>query len=109
MTGAIAGRPPLQGVKVLDLSRLLPGPMATLHLGDLGADVIKIEDLGAGDYASAGVRELINRNKRGMRIDLILGTASVVKRSTFCVIDRNARKGTLPSDHAPVLVDLSDA
>ena len=46
---------------------------------------------------------------RGMRIDLILGTASVVKRSTFCVIDRNARKGTLPSDHAPVLVDLSDA
>ncbi|CAB4801316.1 MAG: hypothetical protein F2735_05190 [Actinobacteria bacterium] len=46
---------------------------------------------------------------RGMRIDLILGTASVVERSTFCVIDRNARKGTLPSDHAPVLVDLSDA
>ena len=46
---------------------------------------------------------------RGMRIDLILGTASVVERSTFCVIDRNARKGTLPSDHAPVLVDLSES
>jgi crotonobetainyl-CoA:carnitine CoA-transferase CaiB-like acyl-CoA transferase len=44
--------------------------MCTLHLADLGADVIKIEDLGAGDYASAGVRELINRNKRGIRVDL---------------------------------------
>ena len=63
-------RPPLQGVRVLDLTRLLPGPMCTLHLADLGADVIKIEDLGAGDYASPAVREQVNRNKRGMRIDL---------------------------------------
>ena len=70
MTGAIAGRSPLQGVKVLDLSRLLPGPMCTLHLADLGADVIKVEDLGLGDYASPAVRELINRNKRGIRLDL---------------------------------------
>jgi exodeoxyribonuclease-3 len=45
---------------------------------------------------------------RGMRIDLVLATAPVVSRSTFCVIDRNARKGTSPSDHAPVLVDLAD-
>ena len=63
-------RPPLQGVRVLDLTRLLPGPMCTLHLADLGADVIKIEDLGAGDYASPPVREMLNRNKRGMRLDL---------------------------------------
>jgi alpha-methylacyl-CoA racemase len=61
---------PLAGVRVLDLTRLLPGPMATLHLGDLGADVIKIEDLAAGDYANAAVRTLVNRNKRGIRIDL---------------------------------------
>lgn len=33
---------PLQGVRVLDLPRLLPGPMATRHLGDLGAAVIKV-------------------------------------------------------------------
>ena len=46
---------------------------------------------------------------RGMRIDLILATAPIVQRSTFCVIDRNARKGTSPSDHAPVLVDLAQA
>jgi alpha-methylacyl-CoA racemase len=74
MTGA-----PLRGVRVLDLSRLLPGPVATLHLADLGADVIKIEDHGAGDYArllgegpdgvSAFYRS-VNRNKRGLRLDL---------------------------------------
>lgn len=61
---------PLAGVRVLDLTRLLPGPMGTLHLADLGADVIKIEDTGAGDYANATVRALVNRNKRAIRIDL---------------------------------------
>ena len=61
---------PLRGVRVLDLTRLLPGPMATLHLGDLGADVIKVEDTGAGDYAAPGVRTLVNRNKRAIGIDL---------------------------------------
>ena len=45
---------------------------------------------------------------RGMRIDLILASRSVADRSAFCIIDRNARKGTSPSDHAPVLVDLAD-
>jgi len=70
---------PLLGVRVLDLTRLLPGPVATLHLADLGADVIKIEDHGAGDYARsmgegpAGVSvfyRAVNRNKRGLRLDL---------------------------------------
>ncbi len=44
---------------------------------------------------------------RGLRIDLVLGTQSVADRCTFCVVDRNARKGTSPSDHAPVIVDLA--
>jgi len=70
---------PLHGVRVLDLTRLLPGPMATMHLADMGADVIKIEDTGAGDYARTmgrmreGMTEffrLINRNKRALRLDL---------------------------------------
>ena len=43
---------------------------------------------------------------RGMRIDLVLGTASVAERCEFAIVDRNARKGTSPSDHAPVIVDL---
>lgn len=45
---------------------------------------------------------------RGMRIDLMLGSASVAARCEWSVIDRNARKGQQPSDHAPVIVDLRD-
>jgi len=41
---------PLAGVRILDLSRLLPGPFCTMILADLGAEVIKIEDLESGDY-----------------------------------------------------------
>jgi len=64
---------------VLDLTRLLPGAMATLHLADMGADVIKIEDTAAGDYSRTMGRvrdgmsdsfRLLNRNKRAMRLDL---------------------------------------
>ena len=63
----------------LDLTLLLPGPMASMHLADMGADVIKIEDTGAGDYARTlgrvrdGMTELfrlVNRNKRALRLDL---------------------------------------
>ncbi|MGM9491163.1 CaiB/BaiF CoA transferase family protein [Ideonella sp. YS5] len=61
---------PLARVRVLDLTRLLPGPMCTLHLADLGADVIKIEDTGAGDYAAPALRTLVQRNKRALRLDL---------------------------------------
>ena len=70
---------PLDGVTVLDLSRQLPGPVSTQILADFGADVIKIEDTGAGDNFR-GVAPLrngvsarhvqINRNKRGLAIDL---------------------------------------
>ena len=44
---------PLAGIRVLDLSRLLPGPFCSLLLADLGAEVIKIEDLEGGDYIRA--------------------------------------------------------
>jgi exodeoxyribonuclease-3 len=43
---------------------------------------------------------------RGLRIDLVLGSASVARRCSWSVIDRNARKGQQPSDHAPVLVEI---
>ena len=45
---------------------------------------------------------------RGMRIDLVLGSRPVAERVEWCIIDRNARKGKMPSDHAPVIVDLAD-
>lgn len=45
---------------------------------------------------------------RGMRIDLVLGTQSVLDRLEWSAVDRNARKGKQPSDHAPVFVDLAE-
>src|SRR4029079_9549122 len=74
-----AGTGPLEGLRVLDLTRLLPGPVCTLYLADLGADVIKIEDTGAGDYArTLGNRpgtfsafyRAVNRNKRSIELNL---------------------------------------
>lgn len=82
-----AGNLPLSGVKVLDLSRLLPGPFCSLMLGDMGAEVLKVEDLGMGDYTRwappylgdeeqknrgvGGAAFLaLNRNKRSMRLNL---------------------------------------
>ncbi|MGB6055530.1 MAG: CaiB/BaiF CoA-transferase family protein [Burkholderiaceae bacterium] len=70
---------PLAGIRVLDLSRLLPGPVAGMHLADMGAEVIKIEDPEIGDYARTmgPVRHqvsqffvAVNRGKRFLRLDL---------------------------------------
>jgi alpha-methylacyl-CoA racemase len=75
---------PFEGLKVLDLSRLLPGGFCSLLLADFGADVIKVEDTDMGDYirwappAFEGAQETaksalflsLNRGKRSVRIDL---------------------------------------
>lgn len=71
--------PPLDGLRVLDLSRLLPGPYATLVLADLGATVLKIEDPEVGDptrHTPPLVGDVsayflaLNRNKRSVALDL---------------------------------------
>ncbi|HET6447608.1 MAG TPA: CaiB/BaiF CoA-transferase family protein [Conexibacter sp.] len=78
----IAG--PLAGLRVLDLSRLLPGGFCSLLLADLGAEVLKVEDTGMGDYvrwsppyvegaedsARSALFLSLNRNKRSIRVDL---------------------------------------
>jgi crotonobetainyl-CoA:carnitine CoA-transferase CaiB-like acyl-CoA transferase len=64
---------PLDGVRVLDLSRLFPGPYASLVLSDLGADVVKVEDPDPGDYlreVSPGMFAALNRGKRSVVLDL---------------------------------------
>nr|WP_263326627.1 CaiB/BaiF CoA-transferase family protein [Neobacillus sp. Marseille-Q6967] len=70
---------PLDGIRVLDLTRLLPGPYCTLLLADFGADVIKVEDPIAGDYArwyepklgdQSAIFLSLNRNKRSVTLDL---------------------------------------
>ena len=70
---------PLNGLKVLDLSRLLPGPYATLVLADLGASVDKVEDPNGGDYIrqmppfrgeQSALFIALNRNKRSVTLDL---------------------------------------
>ena len=45
---------------------------------------------------------------RGMRIDLVLATTPLADRARWAVVDRNARKGKQPSDHAPVIADFDD-
>ena len=70
---------PLEGVRVLDLSRLLPGGLCSLILAQLGAEVVKVEDTGAGDYlrhfpplkgGMGGAYYALNRSKRSICINL---------------------------------------
>ena len=80
--GAAGDRPlPLDGVRVLDFTQVMMGPCCTQMLGDYGADVIKIERVGAGDISRWSVGEdpdggnnpvfaSLNRNKRSVALDL---------------------------------------
>jgi crotonobetainyl-CoA:carnitine CoA-transferase CaiB-like acyl-CoA transferase len=70
---------PLQGVRILDLSRLVPGPYCTRLLCDMGAQVIKVEEPGRGDYIRSlppyenGVSvafEMLNRGKKSITLNL---------------------------------------
>lgn len=77
---------PLEGVRILDLSRLLPGPFMTQIMTDLGADVIKLEEPGTGDATRWMPPEgfafgALNKGKRSIAIDLkAVGAAEVVLR-----------------------------
>ncbi len=99
----------LNRIRVLDLSRLLPGPLATMLLADMGADVIKVEEPTIGDYMRTGsaTDELagmmrsflcINRNKRDIAIDFRAdeGRQVIYDLASSCdVFVESARPGAL--------------
>ena len=99
----------LDGIRVIDLSRVIAGPWCGALLGDLGADVIKVEDTGPGDESrtwpphkdgEAAAYLLFNRNKRGIALDLKTPEAvEVVKRlvKDADVVIENFRTGTMES------------
>jgi formyl-CoA transferase len=99
---------PLEGIRVLDLTRILAGPFATQRLGDLGADVIKVENPDGGDDTRGwgppfkeGVSTYffaVNRNKRSVAIDLKreAGKALLIRLLERAdVVVENFRPGTL--------------
>jgi len=97
---------PLDGVRVLDLTRLLPGAFATLMLAELGADVIKIEDPNGGDptralppaIAGRGLyHRLLNRGKKSVTLDLRMPDARMTLEQlidTADVLIESFRPGT---------------
>lgn len=99
---------PLDGVKVLDLTQIMAGPMCTLLLADMGADVIKVERPGGGDDTrrmgsrvaggfAAGFLAL-NRNKRSIALDLRAAAGKAVFRrmaATADIVAENFRPGVM--------------
>jgi formyl-CoA transferase len=98
----------LEGVRVLDLSRVLAGPYCTMLLGDLGADVIKVEQPGAGDDTRrwgppwAGGESAyylcVNRNKRSITLDLKSEAGKRILRElteTSDIVVENFKVGSL--------------
>jgi crotonobetainyl-CoA:carnitine CoA-transferase CaiB-like acyl-CoA transferase len=106
MTG---GPRPLEGIRVLDLTRVLAGPLGTMILGDLGADVVKVERPGVGDdlrawgppWSADGVSAYflaVNRNKRSIGLDLKADDGKALLRRLVReadVVVENFRAGTL--------------
>src|SRR5712671_7889990 len=99
---------PLSGTRVVDLTRILAGPLCTMMLGDMGADVIKVEPPGSGDdtrrwgppFAAGESAYFLcaNRNKRSMTLNMAVPAgqkvlAGLIEKADV-VID-NFKLGTL--------------
>jgi len=99
----------LEGIRVLDLSRVLAGPFCGMLLSDLGADVIKIEDTASGDESrtwpphkdgESAAFLVINRNKRDMTLDLKAPEGVAILKKMIASADvliENFRTGTMES------------
>jgi len=104
------GPQPLAGLRVVDLSRVLAGPLCTMILGDLGADVIKVERPGTGDDTRAWGPPFVegdaayflslNRNKRSVVVDLSAEKGAARIRTLIAgsdVLIENFRSGVMES------------
>ena len=102
-----SGLPPLEGIRVLDLTRVLAGPFCSMMLGDMGAEIIKVEEPGKGDDTrswppfSGGESSYfmsVNRNKKSLTLNLKAPEGQrilrrLIRRSD--VILENFRPGTM--------------
>jgi crotonobetainyl-CoA:carnitine CoA-transferase CaiB-like acyl-CoA transferase len=108
MSEAEADKGALAGIKVLDLTRILAGPLCTMMLGDLGADVVKIENPGTGDDTRTwgppfvGTESAyflgVNRNKRSVTLNLKSERGQDILRELIRgadVVIENFKAGTL--------------
>ena len=98
---------PLAGYRVIDVTQMLSGPMATMMLGDQGAEVIKVEPPGTGDLTrKLGGKQrglgpmfaMINRNKRSVTIDIATEAGRELVRALTVEADvllENFRPGRL--------------
>jgi crotonobetainyl-CoA:carnitine CoA-transferase CaiB-like acyl-CoA transferase len=111
-TGALGERAPLTGalggLRVLDLTRVLAGPVCAMMLGDMGADVLKVEPVGQGDDTRTWGPPFLggesayflgaNRNKRGMTLNMAVAAGQAVLARLIArsdVLVENFRTGTL--------------
>jgi CoA:oxalate CoA-transferase len=100
-------KPPLTGIRVLDLSRFIAGPFCAMQLGDMGADVVKVEKRGSGDDTRLNHPQIagestyflsFNRNKRSVELDFRDPADQETLRqlaATTDILIENFRPGTL--------------
>ncbi len=104
---ARAARPPLHGVRVIDLTRVLAGPFCSMSLGDMGAEVIKVEEPGKGDdtrgwppFVSGEATYFlsVNRNKKSLTLNMKAPEGQAILRQLIArsdVVLENFRPGTM--------------
>ena len=102
-----SAKPPLRGIRVLDLTRVLAGPFCSMMLGDMGCEVIKVEEPGKGDDTrswppfsggEATYFMAVNRNKRSLTLNLKTPDAIAILRTLVRksdVLIENFRTGTM--------------
>ena len=120
--GAPQAALPLEGIRILDLSRLIPGGVCTAMLADLGAEVIKVESTVAGDYERqippfigemASRFLILNRNKKSFAVNLkdrnFIGAQALrqlkQESSQPCRVGLRVTGKRIARDHYPILAE----